>query len=332
MMSCKWILSKCQTKTIGKSFTNRFILRGYSIDNTLEETTANKNIYKIAYAQDSVYNGKVMVSESQDVADPMLYWRYLSFGGTPDTCLLQGKVKVRPNGELNFAGRCAYINTMISVALSFLKALQLRDISLPENFHFNNDVSKLLFVGLGAGSLPNFFFRYFPRMCMDVVEIDPIIVRVSVQYFGLPIQKMRIFTKNIKDYLEQDYKDTDIYDIIFLDIFNEFGLPRGIFNDSFMQKLSNMLSQNGLVVANIFCNIKTFNHIISLMKNSFKCIHLFAVEENPHNIIIVAYNSEKPITRERLTEMAQKIAAHYKFDYEFLNVLQFGLIEGKYDM
>ena len=43
-----------------------------------------------------------------------------------------------------------------------------------------------LFVGLGSGALPAFMRHHFPALPMTVVEIDPLVVFVTTEYFGFP--------------------------------------------------------------------------------------------------------------------------------------------------
>ncbi|MNE66561.1 spermidine synthase [compost metagenome] len=116
---------------------------------------------------------------------------------------------------------------------------------------------------------------------------------------------------------------------MFLDIFNEDGLPRDIFNVEFVKKLRMQLRPNGVLVANIFCNIKLFNQILQMFESSFKTVHLLAVEENRNNIIMVAYNADA-VPAEKLLETGSNIAEHHRLDFDLEHVLRFALSEGSY--
>ena len=55
------------------------------------------------------------------------------------------------------------------------------------------DPQKVLVIGLGGGTLPMAVSRILPKAEIDVVEIDPAIVRVAKKYFGFkPGGKMRV--------------------------------------------------------------------------------------------------------------------------------------------
>lgn len=43
--------------------------------------------------------------------------------------------------------------------------------------------SNALFIGLGAGSMPKYFSRYYPDVTLDIVEIDPEMLHVAQKFF-----------------------------------------------------------------------------------------------------------------------------------------------------
>jgi spermidine synthase len=50
----------------------------------------------------------------------------------------------------------------------------------------------VLLIGLGAGSLPKFLYRYRPRASLTVVEIEAAVVRAAEQHFKLPDDPRRL--------------------------------------------------------------------------------------------------------------------------------------------
>ena len=45
---------------------------------------------------------------------------------------------------------------------------------------------RVLYMGLGGGSLPNFLSHHFPGMLIDAVELDPVVMAAATECMGLP--------------------------------------------------------------------------------------------------------------------------------------------------
>ena len=48
---------------------------------------------------------------------------------------------------------------------------------------WNHDIKSVLMVGLGGGSTPRAYQHYYPKVMVDIVEIDPMVVDVAKKYF-----------------------------------------------------------------------------------------------------------------------------------------------------
>ena len=48
------------------------------------------------------------------------------------------------------------------------------------------EAPRVLCIGLGGGSLPNFLSHHFPGLHVDAVELDPLVVRAASDHMGLP--------------------------------------------------------------------------------------------------------------------------------------------------
>lgn len=48
------------------------------------------------------------------------------------------------------------------------------------------EAPRVLCIGLGGGSLPNFLSHHFPGMLVDAVELDPLVVTVASDHMGFP--------------------------------------------------------------------------------------------------------------------------------------------------
>jgi spermidine synthase len=115
---------------------------------------------------------------------------------------------------------------------------------------------RVLIVGLGGGAMVHFLTRYDPQVKVDVVEIDPAVVQVAEEYFGVRSQgNVNIITADAFKYLAQSQVP---YDVIYMDAFlkpsgdtDTTGVPLKLKQVQFYRSLSRTLAPDGLVVFNI---------------------------------------------------------------------------------
>jgi spermidine synthase len=63
---------------------------------------------------------------------------------------------------------------------------------------------RILIVGLGGGSIPNFLHKYYPNTHIDVVDIDPLVVKVAKEYLGFREDKtLRVHVADGRAFIEK---------------------------------------------------------------------------------------------------------------------------------
>jgi spermidine synthase len=108
----------------------------------------------------------------------------------------------------------------------------------------------VLIVGLGGGSLPRFLHSHFPRMTIDVVELDPDVVDVAAQHCGFQEDsRMRVHVEDGRDFIEGSHA---VYDVIILDCFDAESIPRHLTTLEFLTGVRKAVAPEGVVVANIW--------------------------------------------------------------------------------
>jgi spermidine synthase len=79
-------------------------------------------------------------------------------------------------------------------------------------------IRRVLFVGLGGGTGPKMFLKYYPRVQVDVAEIDPEIVEVARAHFALPDdERLRVLIGDGRTIIEDAPSQT--YDVIYVDAY-----------------------------------------------------------------------------------------------------------------
>ncbi len=102
---------------------------------------------------------------------------------------------------------------------------------------------RVLIVGLGGGAMVHFLARYDPQVKVDVVEIDPAVVQVAQEYFGVRSQgNVNIITADAFKYLAESQVP---YDVIYMDAFlkpsgdtDSTGVPLKLKQAQFYKSLS----------------------------------------------------------------------------------------------
>lgn len=138
------------------------------------------------------------------------------------------------------------------------------------SLYFNDKPQKILMVGLGGGTFAKALMEILPDAQLDIVEINPEVEKVAKNYFFF---KESTYSKiHIMDgyaFVEEAVKSGQKYDLIFLDAFGTDYIPPAFLTDKFVSMVKEILSPQGLVVANTFVNSRNYNLETSLYKNVF---------------------------------------------------------------
>lgn len=106
-----------------------------------------------------------------------------------------------------------------------------------------------LILGHGGGSLAKWLARYWPDLELDIVEVDPSVVRVAEQYFGYKAPPAHhIYVKDARAFL----RATDArYDVIWLDVFARHLIPFHLTTQQFFTEVRSHLNPYGVVAVNL---------------------------------------------------------------------------------
>jgi spermidine synthase len=109
--------------------------------------------------------------------------------------------------------------------------------------------SRALVVGLGGGSFPMLLGRCVPRMAVDVVELNPVVVDVARRFFGVrEDERLRIHVEDGASFM---LREGPRYDFILLDAFSEEGTPEHLKAPDFFEAVLRRLASGGVAVCNI---------------------------------------------------------------------------------
>jgi spermidine synthase len=167
---------------------------------------------------------------------------------------------------------------------------QLSFISLT---FLNRSPEDVLFIGLGAGSMPGYFSKYYPKANIDIVEIDPEILKVAKEFFdfresanmNLHISDGRVFVK----------RTPKKYDLIFLDEYQSGHIPFHLTTVEFLKEVKSKLNDGGVVVSNIIADRKNkfFLSMIKTYIKEFPHLYNFKGRTSDNYIFVATTNGAK---------------------------------------
>lgn len=159
---------------------------------------------------DSKYNGKIYVKEAFGK-------KYIEVGG-----LMQ-------SGRL--------LNKLFSKGLEKISKLKK-----------TQDVKKILMLGVGGGTLLSLLRSKYSEALILAVDIDETIVSTGKKYLGLEFDNK--MTLLIGDAFNGQTDLGKNYDLIIVDLFAGYEVPKDLSSKKFLSKIKLLLNSNGLVVFN----------------------------------------------------------------------------------
>jgi spermidine synthase len=152
---------------------------------------------------------------------------------------------------------------------------------------------ELLLVGLGGGSVVKNFTKEGWKV--DAVEIDPVVIEVAQNHFGLESFEGNIFQMDGRQYLLTHEKN---YEIIAMDAFGSSSIPFHLVTTEAFALIASRLKSDGILTINI--EALGWNHILvrslaATLKKSFSQVLALPAYQQPErigNIVMLASNRE----------------------------------------
>lgn len=115
---------------------------------------------------------------------------------------------------------------------------------------FNSEPQHILIVGLGGGSLSKYCYREFPQTRITSVEINADVIALRDEFL-IPAdnERFQIVQADACEYLTRNDVQADI---ILLDGYDAEGLPNCLCSESFYTHCRQALSDQGVLVVNIW--------------------------------------------------------------------------------
>jgi spermidine synthase len=178
----------------------------------------------------------------------------------------------------------------------------------------------VLLVGLGGASVPKFIQKQFPDVRLDIVEIDPDVVKVCQEYFefkGTP--NTRVIVMDGRMYFKRSAKT---YDIVLLDAYAADRVPFHMTTLEFIQLAKSRLKPGGLVATNLwehavnrfyFAELKTY-------QATFPLTYLFKSGDSG-NVIVFATLDANLVLRADWIKRAEAVSQGKDFGFDLAKLV-----------
>ena len=173
-----------------------------------------------------------------------------------------------------------------------------------------DEIDRVLFVGGGGFTGPKRFVEEYDAT-VDVVEIDPEVISVSKEYFGVEeSERLNIHNGDGRQYL----RDTDReYDVIVLDAYKKDKVPFHLTTEEFMALSSDRLSEDGILLANLISApsgpaSKFYRAEYRTMDRVFPNVYAFPTSNANvvQNVEVIATKNDTVVTEETLRERNER--------------------------
>jgi spermidine synthase len=239
---------------------------------------------KVLYEKDSLYN-HIVVSEDLEA-------RYLRFG--------YGYIQSAMTLSHPTSLRVPY-TAYLMMGLSFTQA------------------ERALMVGLAGGAMVRFIREVRPDLILDVVEIDPSVVEVANQYFGIEEDgKLSIHVDDGRVFVK---RASERYDWVILDAFHADTVPHHMTTVEYFRELGGILSPGGVVTINIAPLGPGILHmaLIRTFTAAFAQVYIYQVP-NRGNIVVVGSNEPNRVSGSEIVRRLQDLKDEVGPSLSFLEV------------
>ncbi len=167
-----------------------------------------------------------------------------------------------------------------------------------------------LFIGLGAGSMPQYFAHYYPRARVDVVEVDPEVVAIARRFFGLrETGNLRVHVADGRRFVKRSRRR---YDLIFFDAYQRADIPCHLITREALGELRDRLAPGGVLAANVLARDRGgfFASVSDTYREVFPYVFVFRGVETFNNVMMAMTH---PVEKEQAKARARELQKQKRF-------------------
>lgn len=158
-------------------------------------------------------------------------------------------------------------------------------------------VRSMAMIGLGGGTVPKLYTAFYGPIPIDGVELDPQVVRVGQEYFGMTEPNLRVMVGDGRAVLARSPRR---YSVVAIDAYYLPYVPWHLTTVEFFQEVRRHLEEDGVVVVNVGRTPRDDRLVAAIaatLRTVFPTVHAIEVPHS-YNAILVA--TVQPTTAENL--------------------------------
>jgi spermidine synthase len=187
-------------------------------------------------------------------------------------------------------------------------------------FAHQPEPKRILFLGLGGGTLSMAMRYYYPKTTIDNIELDPDVLEIARKYFGfVEDDRMKVYVRDGRVQVRRLLRDQVKYDIIFADAFRGGYIPYHLTTKEFMEDLQALLTPDGIVVSNLQPGFESYHYHRRTFNAVFRNQCSYG---SGGNVVVVVDAREKPLTPEDLLAAARRLQQEKRFTFDLPSVIE----------
>lgn len=157
-----------------------------------------------------------------------------------------------------------------------------------------DDVTSMAMIGLAGGTIPKQYTQVFGPIPIDGIEIDPEIVRVGRQYFGMNEENLNVIVQDGR-YAMDISQNT--YDVVGIDAYRLPYVPWNLTTVEFFESIRDHLSDHGVVAINVGRTvddrrlIEAFSATLGVL---YPSVHVIDVPRTCNSILVATVQPSDP--------------------------------------
>jgi spermidine synthase len=178
---------------------------------------------------------------------------------------------------------------------------------------------KILFIGLGGGTISMAIHHYFSNVHLDNIELDPEVLNAAKRFFGFrESERMKVYVRDGRVQVRRFQREKQKYDIIMVDAFRGGYIPYHLTTKEFMESLKSLLAPNGVIVSNLRTGFKSYHYHRRTFATVFPNEYSYG---SSGNVIVVVDTRKIPLTKKELLETARKLQKEKKFTFDLSRLI-----------
>ncbi len=157
-----------------------------------------------------------------------------------------------------------------------------------------DDVGSLAMIGLAGGTVPKQYTAVFGPIPVDGVEIDPDIVRVGREYFGMNEANLSVIVQDGRYALAVS---EHIYDVVCVDAYRLPYVPWNLSTVEFFQDVREHLSDHGVVAINVGRTVndrRLIETFAATLGEVFPSVHVIDVPNSCNSVMVATVQPSEP--------------------------------------